>query len=273
MRFSIRDMLIMTFVVALVVMAFLGRSKTNRLSLQVSDARENVKPLRRSISNIEYRLAESQPRMDYIDQVEAAAESAIAGFETVRERYGKAEPQPDKVVVRSVPAYHETLGTWTTHWRINVPSGKPVYLRTGVHTEANESNLDDVDWLSNTPFLDSNAYQIRLVPGINDLRILTTNLGSKLAIQLGDQQLLSTKFAGDHNGMGSSGPSGRDPLSYSLAKKTQDLRRIRFGNDSPEYMYWIWLSSNPNAEGFKPFPAVPITSIDQEQAASEATDE
>ena len=277
MRFSIGDMLIMSFVVALAVLALVGTSKAKRLTAQAANARENERALKRSVSFGEMRLRKFGPKMDYIRQIQAAAEPAIAGFEAVRQRYCKVEPVPNKVVIRSVPEYSKDLETSINRWRISVPSGQPVYLRSGIqrdleHTE--ESKLDTVDWLTETPFQDSNAYEIQLEPGIIDLWMLTSILGSRLELRLGDQQLLSTVFDDDHSSRAWSGPSAREPLSFSLAEKTKNMIRLNFGGDSPRYEYWIWFSSKPIEDGYKPFPLkpiVPIASIDPDQKTAEAT--
>ena len=266
----------MTFVVALTVLAFLEYGKTKRLSAQVNEADKNVEELKRSIKFSEMRLAQYGPKMDYNHQIQLAVEPAIAEFEKVRERYGKVDPKPDKVVVRSVPEYRENdKQTYIQHWRISVPTGRPVFLRSGIRTEINDgadSNLDSYRWLKNTPYRDSNAYEIRLKPGINDLWMSTADLitENSLKLQLGDQQLLSTEYTAESKSRSWSGPSGRKPYSFSLAKKNKSLIEIRFGSEAPRYTYWIWLSSNANADEFEPFPAMPMSKKIRQQKSFEA---
>ena len=277
MRFSIGDMLITTLVVALTVLAFLKNSETQGLIAKVNDARENVTSLKKSVRFSEMRLSQYGPKMDYIRQLQLAVEPAIANFETVRDRYGKVEPEPKKVVVRSVPEYKKNNDqTYVGHWRISVPSEQPVYLRSGIRTKDNDGsdfNLDNCQWLKDSAFLDTNAYEIQLEPGINDFWMFTTKSDAsvELRLQLGDQQLLSTEFTGNTNGRSWSGPSGRTPFSFSLAKRNTSLMEFSFYSDSPRYNFWIWFSSNPNAEGFMPFPVTSKALIVGEQKTLEAT--
>ena len=223
------------------------------------------------------RLDHYRPKMDYIRQVQSAVEPAIAGFQSVRERYGKVDPEPNKVVVRSVPEYVENESQmYIEHWRISVPSGKPVYLRSGIRTESNnrgDSNLDRYKWLKDSPFTDSNSYEIQLEPGIVDLWMFTRNSESNVQVQLqlGDQQLVSTVFTDDYSGRSWSGPSGRVPFSFSLKKRNVSLIKFSLGSDSPRHEYWIWLSSKPDVEGFKPFPVIPMAQFTQVQESFKAT--
>ena len=300
MQFNIRDILLITSVAVLAIVAFVAHSKTKQLSIQINDVREDSKSLKNSVSAIESNLAlsKSDQKLDFIRQVQIATEHATAGFEKVRERYGKVEPesavrmwmtnavpveQNDEIVIREVPEYHQTLKTSITHWRINVPSGKPVYLRSGIgrNVDYRFGSYDTVDWLTDTPFLDSNPYQIQLESGINDLRILTTSSGLKVELQLGDQRLLVTKFDGKHSDLNESNRSARHPLAFSLGKIDsvsgranldyyQDLKKISFSDTTTDYEFWIWLSSNPNVEGFETFPVAAV-SVPQEQTPSEVT--
>ena len=134
MQFNIRDILLITFVAVLAVVAFIAHNKTKQLSIQINDVREDSKSLKSSVSAIESNLAlsKSDQKLDFIRQVQIATEPATAGFESVRERYGKVEPESDKIVIREVPEFHQTLKTSITHWRINVPSGEPVYRRSRI---------------------------------------------------------------------------------------------------------------------------------------------
>ena len=303
MQFNIRDTLFITFVAVLAVVAFVAHNETKQLSMQINDVREDSKSLKSSVSAIESNLAlsKSDQQLDFIRQVQIATEPATAGFETVRERYGKvdradprrrnvgfgaeSEPESDKILIREVPEYHQTLETSITHWRINVPSGEPVYLRSGIGRNVDYlfESYDTVDWLTDTPFLDSNPYQIQLEPGINDLRILTTSSSLKVELQLGDQRLLVTKFDGKHSDLNESNPSRRHPLAFSLAKTdrvfgganpdcwpTLPLKKLSFHDTTTDYVFRIWLSSNPNVEGFETFPVAAI-SVPQEQTTSEVT--
>ena len=290
LQFNIRDILLITFVAVLAVAAFVAHNKRKQLSIQINDVREDNKSLKSSVSAIESNLAlsKSDQKLDFIRQVQIATEPATAGFEKVRERYGKVEPESDKIVTRVVPEYHQTLETSITHWRISVPSEEPVYLRSGIGISAPYlsflvKQLDTVDWLTNTPFLDSGPYQIQLEPGINDLRILTTSSDLKVELQLGDQRLLVTKFDGKHSDLNESTPSVRYPRAFSLAKikgglnrgnqdwwPNEDLKKICFSDTMTDYEFWIWLSSNPNVERFETFPAAAV-SVPQEQTTSEVT--
>lgn len=139
MQFNIRDLLFVTSVVVLVVVACIRYRAADRIDSQVTKARFEVKSLQDSIVRSKQYLPNYEPRMDYVGQIQQAHGAAAADFDNVRKRYSKIEPKPGKVVAREIPEYGDLN---PKHLRLHIPQEYPVYLRSAIKAKQ-DSPSDD----------------------------------------------------------------------------------------------------------------------------------
>ena len=256
MQFNIRDLLFVTSVVVLVVVACIRYRAADRIDSQVTKARFEVKSLQDSIVRSKQYLPNYEPRMDYVGQIQQAHGAAAADFDNVRKRYSKIEPKPGKVVAREIPEYGDLN---PKHLRLHIPQEYPVYLRSAIKAKQDSSSddsskiekaLDQVAWQTETPFSDPSPHEIRLDPGWVDLWFYSGHKQPVAELRIGETHILRTTFLGESSYPFPSGLYCEKPIEIDLTESTRKIRMIDFG----DFEVWIWLSSQSEVTGFTPFP-------------------
>ena len=175
MRFGIRDLLVIALLVALCAFAIQSYRRAQELEVQIASAQFDFNTKTSKLMLMQLTTVNAPPLIDFATELGKTRQQAAQGFADVQERHGRIEPKPDTVSLRSVPEFSEHGFHYVSHYRINVPENKVVFLRSAfdqLDGSANSSTfLNQRPWLQNAPFTDSKPHQIRVEPGIHDITI------------------------------------------------------------------------------------------------------
>ncbi|OYP34125.1 hypothetical protein [Rhodopirellula sp. MGV] len=306
LKFGIRDLLGITFLVALAMLVIRGKQELQRSRAALLSAAQHLKLAKLDLDQATGLLADADGRMDYFHEVAEVHRNAVTAFEKIQSRYHEVVPKPDSIGLRLFPVLKEDPNSHVWSYRISVPEEPPVFLRTAVSVKDSfpregRSDLDHQQWLDQSPF-DALPGEIQLSPGIHDIVLTQSNVRQEsgfVTLSLKVDQQTCFKTTSTHS-------SYRFRSSSSTAPKQQyDLRLAPANNLAPankrgrlsstlvstnletsgetdlvfpvDYTIWLWLSSTPMPETFAPFSVDQYStdqdSVDQSAFGSESHDD
>ena len=271
MRFSIREMLALMFLVSLGMLAW-------RTSEDAIRDKARLAQLQAEIKSLEARLRLDQPALqqaimrehEEFQPIHAMRERSVRHFDQLRQKYSTLEPPGGDVFsIRGIPSLKTDTGPAPVIFRMFVPEKRTIWLKFGVHMVKHSVHStrtpDDVhDLLTVSPFKDSGPFEIQLPSGDQTLRIATGHAADgflPLIMTLDDKVLLRTSFvAADVAGMGSSHISAPSQIDFdpqrdlpSLLTGHMSLRTPASGIEPVNtHAFWVWLSDR--ASNFARFP-------------------
>lgn len=137
MRFSIREMLALTFLVALGMLAWRVRESAARDEVRLAE-------LQNEVLMLEARLRLDNPRLhqaflhtfDEHETLRQVRERAVARFDLLRQKYSTMEPRPSDVFsLRCIPSLQTGRAVAPAVYRMLVPEDRTIWLKCGVHLE------------------------------------------------------------------------------------------------------------------------------------------
>lgn len=262
LRFTIRELLALTFVAALGVMAFTSMR-------QPAIARQELMRLQADLKNYEANLNffRIQPQfieqeIDWLGAKAAAFRSAADHISTLQEKYEALEQgDSDTVSFRSVPSIVEEdfqRDSWRV--RVLVPDAAEVFLKCGVAPEQNLwSDPEQVAWQQESALDNSGPYEIKLPSGFHDIEVAHSDPKEgeqqRFKIMIDNIAVLVTTFRQpDVSFRSYAGPSAQEPIQFPIGT-VQTLGQWEFGlreSGSGSSMLCLWLDGA--SSGFDSFP-------------------
>lgn len=272
MRFSIKTLLAITFLIALALLAWrtIEDARRDRARLELVKA---------EVKQLEARVRLDDPELhqvilctiDEVQPLHVMRERAIAHFDMLREKYSSIEPRgPEVLSIRGLPSMQVDNESSPTVFRMIVPEERGIWLKFGVHQvernmNSSRSSDQEDDLLSDSPFDDSGPFEIKLSPGDQTLSVAAGPAKDGLLpieIRLDEALLLRTTFhSPDVSGTGSSHISAPSQIDFDARRELPWLLSSSMGTRSSAtdnergltYAFSMWLSDR--SSDFKGFPS------------------
>lgn len=274
MRFSIRTLLGVTFVVAVGLLAW-------RMAQDVEEAEARIEVIKAEIKPLEARVRLDDPALhqvilntrDQYDSLFAMRDRAVEHFDVLRDKYSAVEPRGDDVLsLRTLPSLQTDGGHKPVVLRLWVPETRTIWLKCGVHpvdrsVSSSRPPDEESDLVRASPFEHSGPFEMKLPPGDHLLTIHTgaTDNGSlPMSLSFDSEVLLKTAFvAPDVTGSSSSHISGavqtdysrRQPLPWLL---TANMNLDNNNSSKTSFGFSVWLSDHSSE--FAAFPRADVSS-------------
>lgn len=269
MKFSIRDLLVITWLVALATIGGTLILKNRRLALETESLNAENQKTATLIDGRKYSRPFSQAVLDHRQEIDRIVQPGIEHIHWLQQKYSTIVPAEDAVILRSVPTLSvPNAKSLITRYRMSIPHSPPVYLKFGVFEspryDGNDSPTDA------TPLLESKfepgyPREMLLPPGIHDLECFRSeqNLHAvEYRILFDDRLLLSTSFpTSDKVNTGYAVISAIEPVTLSQSRPIRTLMTYNLripqsdkqGRMSEELIeFRIWLDETSSE--YSPFP-------------------
>ena len=134
MKFLIRDIFVMTFFIALVIVYFTTEDQLLVANLQLASQQQENAAARTFNSKLMAEREIVQAEIDYVTQIEDLAKQLEPHFPALQAKYSAIETRGDKTVsVRQIPTIVDRqTGIDATRIRVLVPPDRTVFLKFGV---------------------------------------------------------------------------------------------------------------------------------------------
>lgn len=234
MRFSVRDILALTFIAALVAMT-LSSARQKRIA-----AEENLETMR-ELRQQEFILAQLRVDTRYthakVDWLQAKANftrSAIEQFSALQEKYGTIKSRgADTASIRSIPMLvDEEYDGSNWRMRLLVPAGREVFLKFGVSSHyRNWAPSEKSEPLTDSALVLSGPFEMQLAEGVHDIdvasRVVPEGSLRKHRVSVDQQPVLITTTQAEWEASGSSWPSAREKqLDFPLLSRLSSANGI-----------------------------------------------
>lgn len=251
LRFTIRDLLALTFVAALGVMVFTSMRQRNLAQQELMSLESQLQGYQSMlyVLQIQTRFAESE--LAWLEAKAVALQSVSGHIANLQEKYATLEEtDPGTVSVRSVPTMVDEDyqgGSW--RMRVLVPEQGEVFLKCGVAPEQYGMGVPgNVAWQQKSALDYSGPYEIKLPPGLHDIDVARGVKGQneiegfKLSIDY-EPVLITTFRKPGVSTLSRSALSADKPYRFPVGS-VQDLVQWNFGTGqqgSTRSMLYIWL--------------------------------
>lgn len=263
MRFSVRAVFVLTFLVALGALAWMTAGRSNRKQAEVQQLRNEVNALRAGL--FVDQPARQQAKLREFDEyrsLQVMRDAALEQFDLLHEKYCLLEQrEADVLSMRSVPSLPANNGSAPAVYRLLVPQQRPVWLKFGVHpgrvSVGSASEADARKFLSRSAYEPSGPYELRLPPGDHTLSISKGTVREealRLVIQFDEEVLLRAALVKEGlSGMHSNVVTARSQIHYAPQRPLPRLMSLRGHVDSGETdECLVWLSGK--SSNFQEFP-------------------
>jgi hypothetical protein len=271
MRFSIREMLAFTFLVALALLAA-------RICVDAMRDGERLTRLQNETMMLQIGLRTDQPSLhqallhtqDEIESLRAMRERAIEHFPVILQKYSTIEPRgADVLSIRSIPTLRVADEPSPTIFRLLIPEARPVWLKFGIHltkrgVSSSRSSETEDDLLTTSPFTETGPFEMQLPAGdlMLDVTIASVEEGRlPVVVTLNNEVLLHSEFVSGHvTGWGGGSIGAQTQLDFDRRQKVPwlvtydmglDTRQFQ-GDGSMDHAFSVWLSDH--SSNFANFP-------------------
>jgi hypothetical protein len=271
LRFSIRAMLALMFLVSLGMLVWRASEDARRSVARLAQLQSEIK-------FVEARLRLDQPVLhqailhthEEFQPFDAMRQRSIEHFDLLRRKYSSMEPKgTDVFSLREIPSLQTDTRPAPVIFRLLVPEQRTVWLKFGVHlveqsVHSSTDKLDGRDLLTDSPFNVSGPFETRLQPGDHTLTVavgLAAEGSLPVVITLDDEVLLRSSFvSAEVTGTSSSRISAPSQLDFgpqrnlpSLLSTHMNLRTPASGKaPAKTHGFSMWLSDR--ASSFTNFP-------------------
>jgi hypothetical protein len=267
MKFTIRDVLILTFVVALIAININSQFSLSRAELRLASLREESEQRRNSILSKQDLLASSQAEVDWLTQIGITANNGLAHFADFQAKYSAVTMRDAGTIsLRKVPMLADAVTDGgQNRFRVAVPKNTPLFLNFGILLlSPSQSSQDEVaasKILDDSPFVPTGPFQMRLEEGLHELDLLTYIKQEERVFRLtvNNEVAVETVFQGERiNGWSSSSVGGIEQYDFAPDRSLPDLWLFRLmwaesvDRQELRYSVRIWLSREE--QGFDRFP-------------------
>lgn len=249
MRFSVRDVILLTAVVA--VWAVMIQSFVNLRRKQASLAvlQANLEMKRNEVES--YRLYTPKDKLialrDQAAEYNAALQTALLGFEKIREKYSKLVPVTGKMAILKAPTITDDID-----FRIWVPKEYPIFLRGIIRSESLErEKYDEAEWQSLTDFESVGPFEFQLPTGEQSLVISYSKIAPhKIQVWHRDKLLHEVLMPTGYFLTGYSHTAAGDQYDYKPKQFPLTLIKLFISQTAPQprYEFLLWLSTKPELE-------------------------
>lgn len=255
MKFSIRDMFLATFVVALGLLAWLSAAAINQQKRKLSEAENQLASEELEAMRLAGEQQYHQASIDRFLIVDGIGKQAELAVQKLQERYGEITPANEQTVsIRTVPMLIDRkAGVKLNRTRVYVPEQREVYLilRTvrakgfhGSNGQLNEPQPNEPPPQIDTRLVaNGGPFQTRLTPGLHDIDWVTS------AQQVGKDMTLNVYL--DHQLQSTSSWSSDSHGSPRMHKSFLDQTDIAFTQLLPELVN-VLVATESTAEPFAP---------------------
>jgi hypothetical protein len=264
MKFSIRDILILTSMVALVALTFVSyRNWREAESTTARILQANVSIERQ----IEIAKLNSEPSHVAIERCEMIAEatSQLEGhFPNLAQKYSSIETRDDGTLsMRSIPVlFDRTSGIDVQRTLLRIPSTRPVYLKIGVTDKDKGSKSEaTTEWLTNSDYSSSGPFEVLLQPGDCTIDWSQENVGEhRIRFHVNVHGLCQWATDIDKtSGHSSTAPSAMSQLDFRSTQELPLLLRIRHSRDAALGQLHLHLWLDDKSSGFRKPNSVVLT--------------
>lgn len=280
MRFSIRSLLAIMLLCSIVFPMVIGLNRIRRNELLRMQLAKEIESERQALAlDDPKRQRIRQHWRDELDSMQQLRDKAEQQFDRIQLKYSSIETRSGDVLsVRTVPQLSVDDQRPPVAFRLQVPSGRPVYLKYALVPSDGGSQwskqLDEIDRAEqDSGYQHPGPYEIRLEPGE---RIVTVSTGlaignvMPITVRLDDETLLNTTFESDQKPTaGAYHVSGRRQMDFAPGRDLPWLlnTRIRLEdedgkNKNAAFYGCLWLSERSGQ-----YPSFP-TPKDSNEATS-----
>ncbi len=267
MHFSIRDMFLATFLVALGLLAWMTGVAINRQQVDLSEAKNQLAAEEADARQLVNQQQYHQASIDRFALVAAVGQQADSAFPALQERYAEIRPANEQTVsIRTVPMRTESeTGIRLNRTRVYVPEQREVYLilRTirAKGFPGSSHNPDDPPPPIDKRFVTNGGpFQVRLIPGLHDIDWVTSakQVGKPMTLDVYlDHQLLSTSSWSIDSGGMSHQTSFFDQTDFALTQPLPVLTDILVAADAPTAAFgecYLQLILGDKQSDYRDFP-------------------
>lgn len=273
LRFSIREMLALTFLAVLAMLVW--RSWRDA---QFDQAR--LETLRNEVASLEATARVDHPAVhqamlntrDEFEPLQAMRQRAVEHFDLLLRKYSTIDPPPaDTLALRIIPTLQVGRDPAPVIYRLVVPTQRPVWLKIGVSVAQDKSGSSSAEldedrvWLHESPLSLSGPFELQLKPGDQRLKIYIGSADESsmpVQVMLNDQVLLDAVFAASdpaHKSVVWASPKTQvnygphQPLEHFFSVHLEGLHPTSQAAPPVKYELNLWLSDRPS--GFSRFPS------------------
>ena len=176
MKFSIRDILLLTGVIAAAALLAQTWNTNRQLLLEQAALQSAVQTQNDHLANLLLQSEGLPQRTDWLREVDAISNAALAAFPELSARYSIVEPVDElHVSTRRIPLLTDfQKATSNLGIRVYIPTSPDIYLCYGIFPDREQQprlSGERDDWLGVSAYSVTGPYSERLLPGLHDLKI------------------------------------------------------------------------------------------------------
>jgi hypothetical protein len=256
MNFTIRDLLALTLLVALVALIAYSYAAAQRQRLKIAQVQAQIAAQREEVAVMDRMRYYAEAEKDWLNQINVTSLNGLNDFPRLQEKYGQVTSRgADFLSLRKVPMIAEEGGSVSRdRYRIYVPEAK-VYLKFAVILDFDDSPVvrarSHPAKSSESPFTLSGPFEIQMPPGINDVDLiheLTPQRVREFKLYLNETLLLHSIFSEENTtSYSSTSLAGHRQIDYRYESVFPELwgfklyssDTTRVENRKPGFRIWL----------------------------------
>ena len=265
MQFTVRDVLVLTFIAALVALSVGAYNRYQSKLLEMARTEQALLTAQTELEFAQQQADQARYLIDLVNTQIDAWQRAVDHFPVLQNKYGGVEPRGGEIVsTRPIPVIvdSEFDGGTPLRLRIAIPEGHSMFLKYGVANRSVNlrSKYAPDYWARDSLFDQTGPFETKIESGVHDFEVASRSIENnrkQFRVSVDGKPILVTTFQVDDTSGYSSASQGGDKQhdGYTVDDLVPIGRyKLTDRRVSPAEAHWFRLWLDPRPSGFDAFP-------------------